>query len=126
MPLPSKLFDAVKRLWPALKWGMFLLVLVFVAWHGWHLWVGFDRHATPVKWGWLLFAVVTSLFAWLPSIWYWRELMAALGAPAPWPQVTRAYFCGTLGKYVPGKGVAIVIRSALAPRIAESRQRLRH
>jgi uncharacterized membrane protein YbhN (UPF0104 family) len=113
MPSSSKSRDAVKRLWPALKWGMFLLVLIFVVRHGWHLWVGFDRHATPLKWGWLLLAIATSLCAWLPSLWFWRELMSALGATPPWPQAARAYFCGHLGKYVPGKGLAIVIRSAL-------------
>jgi uncharacterized membrane protein YbhN (UPF0104 family) len=113
MPPPSKSLDAVKRLWPALKWGMFLLVLIFVGRHGWHLWSEFDQPATPPKWGWLLLALATSLCAWLPSLWFWRQLMAALGATAPWPQVTRAYYCGHLGKYVPGKGLAIVIRSAL-------------
>ena len=113
MPLPTKSLDAVKRLWPAFKWGMFLLVLVFVARHGWHLWEGFDRHAMPIHWGWLLLAVATSLVAWLPSLWYWRQLMAVLGAVAPWPQAVRAYYCGHLGKYVPGKGAALVIRSAL-------------
>lgn len=113
MPLTTKSLDAVKRLWPALKWGLFVLVLIFVAWHGWQLWTGFDQPATPLKWGWLLLAVATSLCAWLPSLWFWRELMSALGAIAPWPQVARAYYCGHLGKYVPGKGAAIVIRSAL-------------
>jgi uncharacterized membrane protein YbhN (UPF0104 family) len=113
MPLPSKSLDAVKRLWPALKWGLFLLVLVFVARHGWRLWTGFDQVATPIHWGWLALAVVTSQIAWVPSVWYWRELMAVLGAPAPFSQVARAYFCGNMGKYVPGKGAAIVIRSAL-------------
>jgi len=113
MPPYSKLFGALKRVWPALKWGLFLLVLVFVAWHGWKLWSGFDQVAAPLHWRWLVLAVIVSQIAWIPSMWYWRELMAALGAPAPWSQVNRAYFCGTLGKYVPGKGVAIVIRSAL-------------
>ena len=113
MPSTSKSLDALKRLWPALKWSMFLLVLAFVAWHGWKLWKGFDQPAAPLKWGWLALAVVMSQLAWIPSLWYWRELMAALAAPAPWPQATRAYFCGTLGKYVPGKGVAVMIRSAL-------------
>ncbi len=112
MPVPPKSLDAVKRLWPALKWGMFLLVFSFVAWHGWQLWTGFDQHARPIHWSWLLLAIVASVVAWLPSLWYWRELMSALGATAPWAQVARAYYCGHLGKYVPGKGAPIVIRSA--------------
>jgi uncharacterized membrane protein YbhN (UPF0104 family) len=113
MPPSSKSLDAVKRLWPALKWGMFLVVLVFVVRHGWHLWTGFKQHGSPIKWGWLLLATATSLAAWIPSLWFWRQLMAALGATAPWLQTARAYYCGHLGKYVPGKGMAIVIRSAL-------------
>src|SRR5262249_42184911 len=58
-------------------------------------------------------AVATSVVAWLPSAWYWRKLISNLGMSPPWPQVLRAYFCGHLGKYVPGKAVAIVIRAAL-------------
>ena len=112
MPVPTKSLDAVKRLWPALKWGLCLVVMYFVVRHGWELWTGFGQHVGPIHWGWLSLAVVTSLVAWLPSLWYWRQLMAALGATAPWAQVTRAYYCGHLGKYVPGKGAPIVIRSA--------------
>jgi uncharacterized membrane protein YbhN (UPF0104 family) len=113
MSLLLKSFDAVKRLWPVLKWGMFLLVLAFVTWDGWKLWSEFDPVATPLRWGWLVLAAVISQLAWLPSMWYWRELMSLLGSPAPWSMVNRAYFCGTLGKYLPGKGAAIVIRSAM-------------
>lgn len=113
MPLPSKSLDAVKRLWPAFKWGMFIIVMIFVARHGWQLWTGFEWDARPLNWVSLALAVATSLIAWLPSLWYWRELMAALGATAPWRQAARAYYCGHLGKYVPGKGAAIIIRAAL-------------
>jgi uncharacterized membrane protein YbhN (UPF0104 family) len=102
-----------KRLWPILKWTMFLVVLLFVARHGYKLWREVDQHPTRFNWGWLALAVVTSVVAWLPSAWYWRKLISNLGMSPPWPQVLRAYFCGHLGKYVPGKAVAIVIRAAL-------------
>lgn len=100
---------------------MFLVVLALVVRHGHKLWTEVDRHSTAagwgwlarMGWGWLTLAVVTSVAAWLPSAWYWKKLMALLGATPAWPQVLRAYYCGHLGKYVPGKAVAIVIRSAL-------------
>jgi uncharacterized membrane protein YbhN (UPF0104 family) len=108
---PSTTF--LKRLWPVLKWGMFLAVLIFVTRHGYRLWREVDQHSTRLNWGWLGLAVATSIVAWLPSAWYWRTLISKMGMPPPWPQVLRAYFCGHLGKYVPGKAVAIVIRAAL-------------
>ncbi len=111
----------LKRLWPVLKWGMFLAVLILVARHGHKLWTEVDRHSTEagwgwlarLSWGWLALAVVSSVAAWLPSAWYWKKLMATCGATPPWPQVLRSYYCGHLGKYFPGKAAAIVIRAAL-------------
>lgn len=92
---------------------MFLIVLIFVARHGYKLWTEVDRHATRLNWGWLTLAVVTSVIAWLPSAWYWRKLISNLGVTPPWSQVFRSYYCGHLGKYLPGKAAAIVIRAAL-------------
>jgi uncharacterized membrane protein YbhN (UPF0104 family) len=92
---------------------MFLAVLIFVARHGYKLWREVDQHPTQLNWGWLGLAVVTSIVAWLPSAGYWRRLLSNLGMSPPWPQLLRAYFCGHLGKYVPGKAVAILIRAAL-------------
>lgn len=109
----SQLSRQLKRLWPALKWGMFLIVLAFVAYHGFALWRQYDGKSTHVRWGWLGLAIATSVFAWLPSAWYWRRLLSELGVGARWPDVARAYYCGHLGKYVPGKAAVIVIRSAL-------------
>ncbi len=108
----------LKHLWPVLKWGMFLVVLLFVARHGYLLWVddrwtAVDSRAADIHWGWLALAGGSSVVAWLPSVWYWRKLMLATGATPRWPQVFRSYYCGHLGKYVPGKAAAIVIRTAL-------------
>jgi uncharacterized membrane protein YbhN (UPF0104 family) len=102
-----------KRLVPILKWGMFLAVLVFVAQHGYHLWVRVDRQPARMNWGWLALATATSVIAWLPSAWYWRRLLSTLGPMPPWPLLLRSYYCGHLGKYLPGKALAIVIRTAL-------------
>jgi hypothetical protein len=102
-----------KAIWATIKWVAFLVVLVFVAWHGWTLWNKFETGPTHLNWGWLTLATAVSIVAWFPSVWFWRRIMVQLGAPAPWPQVTRAYYCGGLGKYLPGKAAVIVIRAAL-------------
>ena len=102
-----------KPAWAVLKWVMFLAVLIFVGRHGYKLWTEVDRHPTRLSWGWLALATMASVTAWLPSAWYWRKLISNLGVTPPWPQVLRSYYCGHLGKYLPGKAAAIVIRAAL-------------
>jgi uncharacterized membrane protein YbhN (UPF0104 family) len=44
--------------------------------------------------------------------WFWHRALAALGQPAPWQPTLRAYFMGHVGKYVPGKAMAVVLRVA--------------
>ncbi len=105
--------NIVTGLWPILKWVMFVAVVAFVARHGYALWNQVEGHTTRMNWGWLAMAAVMSVVAWLPSAWYWRKLLSTLGTAPPWPQVLRAYYCGHLGKYLPGKAAVIVIRAAL-------------
>ena len=51
--------------------------------------------------------------SWLPSVWFWRELMRALGGRPNFADAARAYYCGSLGKYVPGKAMVLVLRGSL-------------
>lgn len=104
---------APKRWWVVVKWCTFFVVLFFVAFHGYKLWRDFEAPPVTLQWSWLALAAATSIAAWLPSLWYWRRLMALMATCVAWPQAARAYYCGHLGKYVPGKGAALVIRSAL-------------
>src|SRR5262245_32063228 len=101
------------RLWPIVKWGLFLAVLYFVGRHGHRLWTEVGSSPVRLNWSWLSLAVTTSILAWLPSAWYWRKLITSLGVTPAWMPLLRAYYCGHLGKYVPGKAVAIVVRAAL-------------
>ena len=48
----------------------------------------------------------------VPMAWFWHRTLAALGQPAPWRATLRAYFLGHLGKYVPGKAMAVILRVA--------------
>lgn len=69
--------------------------------------------ATEWRWEWLLAAAVAYAAGWLPSVWFWQLLMHRLGARLRFRDTARAYYCGHLGKYIPGKASVLVIRAAL-------------
>ena len=66
-----------------------------------------------IHWGWLILSGIIYILGWLPGVWFWRQLLFAHRAPVKFYPTLRAYYCGHLGKYIPGKAMALVIRSAL-------------
>jgi uncharacterized membrane protein YbhN (UPF0104 family) len=100
-------------LWPAFKWTLFLIVLVFVGIYARRMWGELGSRALRPRWGWLALATFVSVVGWLPSVWYWRRLLLTLGIRVDGGQLLRAYYCGHPGKYVPGKAMVILIRAAL-------------
>jgi glycosyltransferase 2 family protein len=106
----------LKRLRLLLKWLLFAVVLGYVCHHGYRLWTQSDLRQRPLtasSAGWLVAAGAVYLISWLPSVWFWRALMRALGGRVSFPDAARAYYCGHLGKYIPGKAMVLVIRAAL-------------
>lgn len=95
------------------KWLLFAVVLFAVAYRGWTLWHDVDAQAVKLRADWLAAAVVVYILGWLPAMVYWRTLLAAVGDRLPLKSVARAYYCGHLGKYLPGKAGVIVIRAAM-------------
>jgi uncharacterized membrane protein YbhN (UPF0104 family) len=61
---------------------------------------------------WLVVSGVLYAAGLVPMAWFWHRALVALGQSAPWPASLRAYFFGHLGKYVPGKALAVVLRVA--------------
>src|SRR5438105_5045261 len=49
---------------------------------------------------------------------FWRRLLARLGLRPPAAAVYRAYFVSQVGKYVPGKAWAILLRATLLPGVS--------
>jgi uncharacterized membrane protein YbhN (UPF0104 family) len=98
-----------------LKWTLFVVVLAYVCRHGYQLWRQSDvRPAfTVASAGWLILSAVLYTASWLPSVWFWRELMRALGGRPAFRDAARAYYCGSLGKYVPGKAMVLILRGSL-------------
>lgn len=102
-----------KPIWALVKWALFAVVLAFVGRHAYRLWGQVDPQAVRLNWGWLALALVVSIAGWVPSAIFWRQLMAILNAHAPWLETLAAYYCGHLGKYVPGKATTLVVRAAM-------------
>ena len=48
---------------------------------------------------------------------YWHRLLRVLGQRPRLLETLRAYYAGHLGKYVPGKAMVVVIRTALLHRV---------
>jgi glycosyltransferase 2 family protein len=96
-----------------LRWLLTCGVLAFVANEGWKLWRSGAQDIAIVSPEWLLPGAMCYLVGWLPSVWFLRRLLREMHHKvASWP-VARAYFCGHLGKYVPGKAMALVIRAGM-------------
>lgn len=102
-----------KLAWACVKWSLFALVLAFVGRQATTLWDKLREQPVTVHFGWLLLATGVSIVAWLPSVWYWRRLMASLGCRVSPLVVARAYYAGHLGKYIPGKAFVFIVRTAL-------------
>ncbi|MBC8289384.1 MAG: flippase-like domain-containing protein [Planctomycetes bacterium] len=96
-----------------IKWTLCLLVLFFVGREAKKLWTADDVSTLSLDVRWLLPAAMCYLVGWLPSVWFWRRMMFELGASPGFAESNRAYFCGHLGKYVPGKALSLVIRSSM-------------
>ena len=62
---------------------------------------------------WLCLAGVLFLVAQLPLAWFWRQTMWRLGQHPSWPRTLYAYYLGSLGKYVPGKAMVVVLRAGM-------------
>lgn len=69
-----------------------------------------SQHQWQLRPTWLIASGALYVIGLVPMAWFWHRTLAALGQPAPWPATVRAYFFGHLGKYVPGKALAIILR----------------
>jgi glycosyltransferase 2 family protein len=60
---------------------------------------------------WLVASSALYMIGLFPSMWYWRHLHFKFGYPIPFYAGFRAHYIAQLGKYVPGKAIAIAIRA---------------
>jgi uncharacterized membrane protein YbhN (UPF0104 family) len=66
--------------------------------------------------GWLVAAAGLYLAGTFPCGLFWHRTLVAMGQRPRLAETLRAYYIGHLGKYVPGKGMVLVLRTGLVPR----------
>ena len=88
-------------------------MLGFVVHNAASLWDAEQVDQLDVEPIWLAFAAVAYSVGWFPSVWFMRRLLSESGHAASPMSVARSYYCGHLGKYVPGKATVVLIRALL-------------
>ncbi len=94
-----------------------LLIVAVVLWlvrgtveQSWNYLVDHPRSLRP---NWMALSGGLYIIALLPEGLFWHWALRALGQDVGLLETLRAYYIGHLGKYVPGKAIAIVVRTAL-------------
>jgi len=100
-------------LWRGVKLALGVLVLVFVGIQFQRDLADLDLNEIRLRPGWLIASGGLYLLALLPSALFWQHLHRQFGYPISPFAAVRAHFVGQLGKYVPGKALAILIRANL-------------
>ena len=110
-----------RRLLGGVKLALALMILFFVGWQFQHDLTQPDKHdlerpnlfKIELRPGWLLTSGGLYLVGVFPAAWFWRHLHGKFGYPISLYAAIRAHYIGQLGKYVPGKAMAVLIRSEL-------------
>jgi uncharacterized membrane protein YbhN (UPF0104 family) len=118
----------LQRFWPILKAVLTVAILAAVGWQFVRILrapelQGTDLSRTPTEilWdhirharpGWLVAAGVIYLLGLGFPAFYWTRLQRHFGQMLPGTAVVRAYYVSHLGKYLPGKAWALVLRATL-------------
>lgn len=94
-----------------------LLVIVVVVWavHRtlYQAWNQLRDYQWTIRWGWLWVGAAIYAVGFLPAGLFWFHSLRVLGQTPHLFETLRAYYIGHLGKYVPGKAMVIVLRTAL-------------
>jgi hypothetical protein len=99
--------------WRIVKLAAALVVLFFIDMRFRRDLEGLDLDEIDLRPGWLLASGALYLVGCFPQAWFWRHVHGCFGYPLPLYAAVRAHFIGQLGKYVPGKAMAVLIRSHL-------------
>jgi len=103
----------LRRAWPIVKALLWLLILFMIGRQ-----FARDLHRPELGHhslhsGWLVLSGLLYLLGLSLSALYWNRLLGHLGARPPLAAALRAYYIGHLGKYLPGKAWAVLLRTNL-------------
>jgi uncharacterized membrane protein YbhN (UPF0104 family) len=98
---------------PALKVVFVLAILASVGWQLARDLLRLDLNEVPLQPGWLALCALLYLAGLGFSALFWYRLLRAFGQRPPLLATARAYYVGQLGKYLPGKAWALLLRASL-------------
>src|SRR5579862_3549065 len=90
-----------------------LAILAAVAWQFWRDLHHESLQSLAVKWQWLAISAALYLGGICFSGFYWYRLLLAFGQKPVLLAAMRAYYVSQLGKYLPGKAWALLLRGTL-------------
>jgi len=112
---------------PAMRrWAIAAIKLLIVAVLLWLVrgqivktWNDYRSNPRPLSPHWAALSGGLYITALLPEGLFWLWALRAMGQEVGWFETLRAYYVGHLGKYAPGKAMAVVIRAAMihSPRL---------
>ena len=105
----------LRKYWPAIKW-LLTLAILFASGRRFYrdLRDNPDLFDKPLHYGWLALSGLLYVLALSCFSLYWMRLLKRLGQQPTLSVALRAYFVGMMGKYLPGKAWALVMRAGLA------------
>src|SRR5205823_7156043 len=99
--------------WPIGKTLLALAILSAVAWQFWRDLGNESLQNITIQWQWLVLSALLYLVGQIFSGWYWYRLLTIFGERPRLGVALRAYYLSQLGKYLPGKAWALMMRGAL-------------
>jgi hypothetical protein len=110
-----------KWLYLAARLLVVVLVIGFVGTRFFQAWGEWNKRKSEsqqsvlfeIRPAWLALAGGVYILGLLPAGVFWHRLLLTLGQEPRWGETLRAYYIGHLGKYVPGKAMVVILRTAL-------------
>jgi glycosyltransferase 2 family protein len=99
--------------WPVAKAFLAVAIVVAVGWQFWHDLQREQLQIVTPNVGWLALSAGLYLLGMGFSACFWYRLLRVFGERPTWPVAVRAYYLSQLGKYLPGKAWALMMRGTL-------------
>jgi glycosyltransferase 2 family protein len=99
--------------WPIAKTLLALAIIIAVAWQFWRDLHHESLHSLTIHWEWAVLSALLYVIGLGFACCYWHRLLVVFGDRPLFVTAVRAYYISQLGKYLPGKAWALIMRGTL-------------